>query len=56
MKLDQQGYTFLSLCGKERNYIRSQETPIVFRALIRAEPESAQASSSRRSFSFAEIS
>lgn len=28
------GYTFISLCGMERNYVRSQDTPIVFRELL----------------------
>lgn len=27
------GYTFVSPCGIERNYVRPEETPIVFQAL-----------------------
>jgi hypothetical protein len=33
-ELKQEGYTFISLCGQERNFIRCQDTPIVFRELI----------------------
>lgn len=33
-KLVEEGYTFISLCGIERNYIRSQDTPIVYCELI----------------------
>ena len=50
--LHRQGYTFLSLCGKERNYIRSQDTPIVFRALAEAEASGEGALSSCQSLSF----
>ena len=38
-KLKQAGYTFVSLCGPERNYIRSQDTPIVFRELIQQDSD-----------------
>ena len=33
--LDRQGYSFISLCGKDGNYVRSQDTPIVFKALVK---------------------
>lgn len=36
-ELKQDGYTFVSLCGVEKNYVRSQDTPIVFRDLIQRE-------------------
>lgn len=54
--LRRQGYTFLSLCGKERNYIRTQDTPIVFRALIETEASDEGALSRCKCLSFAPFS
>ena len=31
--LREQGYTFVSLCGQEKNFVRCQDTPIVFKTL-----------------------
>jgi len=37
--LMEDGYSHLSLCGVERNYVRSVDTPIVFKELLSSEGE-----------------